>query len=189
MSTAAVLLRRSVYRYRLCQIWHRSPIILSSPYCASSSFHSSRFIGRLFSSKSRSSPQNPSPVETKSNPPCNEDAPDNIEDVSTQELRRRIMKYSEGDMEALPSIFEAILARKLTGNHSDSDDELMEELGSKNSLDVEDDKFDTDDELMQELQCKPPRDVKLDNDGELIEAFQCKMPCDVKTEEDRIRAR
>ena len=47
------------------------------------------------------------------------------------ELRQRIGKYLGGDVEALPSIFEAILARKLSGKHEDSDDELMEKFRSK----------------------------------------------------------
>ncbi|GAB2223816.1 hypothetical protein Droror1_Dr00004558 [Drosera rotundifolia] len=56
---------------------------------------------------------------------------DDVEDVSTEELKKRINKFFDGDEEALPSIFEAIMARKLTGKHDDSDDELMKELQSK----------------------------------------------------------
>lgn len=44
------------------------------------------------------------------------------------ELKSRIEKYLEGDEDAVPSIFEAILSRKLSGKHDQSDDELMEEL-------------------------------------------------------------
>lgn len=55
--------------------------------------------------------------------------------MSTEELRQRIGKYLEGDVEALPSIFEAILARKLSGKHEDSDDELMEKIRSKTQHD------------------------------------------------------
>lgn len=46
----------------------------------------------------------------------------------TTELRRRIDKFLEGDADAIPSIFEAILKRKLAGKHDESDDELMEEI-------------------------------------------------------------
>ncbi|KAJ0048479.1 hypothetical protein Pint_16569 [Pistacia integerrima] len=56
-----------------------------------------------------------------------------VEDVSNEELKRRIEKYLEGDEEAIPSIFEAILSRKLAGKHEESDDELMEEIRRKNS--------------------------------------------------------
>ncbi|KAL8170773.1 hypothetical protein V2J09_022577 [Rumex salicifolius] len=78
--------------------------------------------------------------------------------ISTEELKKMIGKYMEGDMEILPSIFEAILERKLSGKHNVTDDELMEELRSKTPLTSEheeeeddddftsDDDFDTDDE-------------------------------------------
>lgn len=45
----------------------------------------------------------------------------------------------KGDADAIPSIFEAILRRKLAGNHDDSDEELMEELRSKSAEDEETD--------------------------------------------------
>ena len=44
------------------------------------------------------------------------------------ELKKRIEQYFKGDEEALPSILEAILARKISGKHEDTDDELMDEL-------------------------------------------------------------
>ncbi|KAE8675511.1 reticulon-like protein B9-like [Hibiscus syriacus] len=47
------------------------------------------------------------------------------DDVSTEELKMRIQKFFDGDVEAIPSIFEGILKRKLTGKHDESDDELM----------------------------------------------------------------
>lgn len=50
----------------------------------------------------------------------------------------------EGDEEALPSIFEAILARKLTGEHEDTDDELMDELHLQPLDDVKDKDFESD---------------------------------------------
>ncbi|KAL2934197.1 Tectonin beta-propeller repeat-containing protein 1 [Bienertia sinuspersici] len=59
-----------------------------------------------------------------------DDAP-TTDDVTTQELKHRIDRYLGGDMEALPSIFEAILARKLSGKHDETDDEIMEEFRSK----------------------------------------------------------
>lgn len=58
------------------------------------------------------------------------------------ELKKQIEKFYEGDEEALPSIFEAILKRKLAGIR---DDELVEELGIKPPVDDVDDKeFDSD---------------------------------------------
>lgn len=72
------------------------------------------------------------------------------------ELKRRISRYLEGEDDAIPSIFEAILARKLSGKHDNSDDEIMEEFRSKKrenkdqhfptNLDVSDDNIDSDED-------------------------------------------
>ncbi|GAB4827908.1 hypothetical protein Ancab_034792 [Ancistrocladus abbreviatus] len=78
-----------------------------------------------------------------------EDDPINLEDVTTEELKRRMEKYFEGDVEALPSIFEAILARKLTGKHEETDDELMEELRSTTPSNIQDEDYASDEELNQ----------------------------------------
>ncbi|KAI9185113.1 hypothetical protein LWI28_004239 [Acer negundo] len=48
-----------------------------------------------------------------------------------RELKKRIDKYFEGDKEAIPSIFEAILCRKLSRKHEQSDNELLEEIRHK----------------------------------------------------------
>lgn len=66
-----------------------------------------------------------------------------------------IDKLGEGDGEAIPQIFEAILKRKLSRKHEESDDEFMEELRKKpvNSLKNEENKSDSDefDETDEEL--------------------------------------
>lgn len=62
------------------------------------------------------------------------------------ELRRRIEKYFGGDEDAIPSIFEAILKRKLAGKHDDSDDELMEEFRNKLANNVSDEEFDSEED-------------------------------------------
>ncbi|KAL9252805.1 hypothetical protein AKJ16_DCAP09002 [Drosera capensis] len=87
---------------------------------------STSFLGRrLFSTKdSVDSANNLVPVKPHS-------SMDDVEDVSTEELKKRINKFFDGDEEALPSIFEGIMARKMAGKHDDSDDELMKELQSK----------------------------------------------------------
>ncbi|KAJ6850302.1 uncharacterized protein M6B38_264505 [Iris pallida] len=51
-----------------------------------------------------------------------------MEDVSNKEFKRRIELYAKGDEEALPLIMEAILKRKLSGKHEDTDEELMDEI-------------------------------------------------------------
>jgi small subunit ribosomal protein S35 len=62
----------------------------------------------------------------------------------------RIEKYFKGDEEALPSILEAILQRKLAGKHEETDDELMEELRMKPLDNVKDKEFESDFEEMHE---------------------------------------
>ncbi|XP_022717141.1 uncharacterized protein LOC111275847 [Durio zibethinus] len=68
----------------------------------------------------------------------------NVEDVNNKELKTRIEKYFEGDEEALPSILEAILQRKLVGKHEETDDELMEEMEMQPLDDVGDKEFESD---------------------------------------------
>ncbi|KAH1131283.1 hypothetical protein J1N35_002661 [Gossypium stocksii] len=72
---------------------------------------------------------------------------DDNDDVSNKELKRRIQKFLDGDEDAIPSIFEGILKRKLSGKHEESDDELMKEIRGerKQPLDDADDlEFDSD---------------------------------------------
>ncbi|XP_031252113.1 uncharacterized protein LOC116110001 [Pistacia vera] len=67
-----------------------------------------------------------------------------FQDVGNKELKMRIEKYFKGDEEALPAILEAILQRKLTGKHEETDDELMEELRMKPLDDVKDQEIESD---------------------------------------------
>lgn len=62
----------------------------------------------------------------------------------------RIEKYFKGDEEALPSILEAILQRKLAGKHEETDDELTEELQMKPLDDIKDREFESDFEELYE---------------------------------------
>lgn len=62
----------------------------------------------------------------------------------------RIEKYFEGDEEALPSILEAILQRKLSGKHAETDDELIEELEAKPLPDATNEEFEESFELAHE---------------------------------------
>ncbi|CAJ1935417.1 unnamed protein product [Sphenostylis stenocarpa] len=70
--------------------------------------------------------------------------PQNPDDVDNKELKRRIESYIKGDEQVLPSIMEAILQRKLSGKHEETDDELMEELRMGPIDDVEDRDFESD---------------------------------------------
>lgn len=73
----------------------------------------------------------------------NENAGD-TDDVSSAELKAQIDKfYKEGDIEAIPNIFESILKRKLSGKHEDSDDEFMNEF-RVDQPEVNDEDFDSE---------------------------------------------
>uniref|UniRef100_A0A2P2P258 Uncharacterized protein n=1 Tax=Rhizophora mucronata TaxID=61149 RepID=A0A2P2P258_RHIMU len=73
------------------------------------------------SSESNGSPGEPNTAQTSTqNPDVTID-----DSISNEGIKQKIEKFYEGDGEALPSIFEAILKRKLAGR---SDDELMEGL-------------------------------------------------------------
>lgn len=63
------------------------------------------------------------------------------------ELKKLIEKFYAGDEEAIPSIFEAILKRKLAGNNDEADKELMEEIVGKNRElldDIDDEESESD---------------------------------------------
>ncbi|KAI4350960.1 hypothetical protein L6164_005362 [Bauhinia variegata] len=98
---------------------------------------------RFFSSDNDSSGDNPNPVaQTDLADPAKKDV--TLEDIDNKELKTRIEKYFKGDEEALPSIVEAILQRKLAGKHDETDDELMEELQLQPIDDVEHEEFESD---------------------------------------------
>ncbi|XP_009778076.1 uncharacterized protein LOC107801405 [Nicotiana tabacum] len=107
---------RNVYLYS------RS-LLMPNPCPATTSFWSNY---RLFSSKSPNQPL------AGSNSGHTRDSNDNSlhdeDDISNKALKRQIDKFFEGDEEAFPSIFEAILKRKLAGKSEESDEELMNDL-------------------------------------------------------------
>lgn len=55
-----------------------------------------------------------------------------------------IGKYYEGDEEVLPSIMEAVLKRRISGKHEQTDDELMEKLKNLPMQEANDKEFDSD---------------------------------------------
>ncbi|XP_023644179.1 uncharacterized protein LOC17895005 isoform X2 [Capsella rubella] len=49
--------------------------------------------------------------------------------VSKEELKTRIRRFlDDGDEDTIPELFELMMIRKLSGEHDDSDDEVMEEV-------------------------------------------------------------
>lgn len=104
-----------------------------------------------------------------------------VEDVSDQELKRRIEKFYAGDVEAVPLIFEAILKRKLAGKHDDADNKLMEEICGKREepLDI------TDDEELHS-----DEDLDSDFEGSSYESEEdFDELCDVKKDDMKKRGR
>ena len=77
------------------------------------------------------------------------------------ELKKFIDKFYVGDAEAIPSIFEEILKRKLAGKYEEVDKELIEEIVGKTRESIDD----TDDEESNE-------EFKFDLD-ELSETDEC----------------
>ncbi|KAG6470759.1 uncharacterized protein LOC122032201 [Zingiber officinale] len=72
-----------------------------------------------------------------------------VEDVSNKELKRRLELYYKDDSEeALQSVMEAILKRRLSRKHEETDDELIEELRMTPLTDVKDQEFESDFEEM-----------------------------------------
>ncbi|KAG2385163.1 uncharacterized protein HKW66_Vig0122550 [Vigna angularis] len=59
-------------------------------------------------------------------------------------LKRRVAKLQEGDAEAIPSVFEAILQRSLVGKPIEADEELMKEILGKRTLSEDEEEFDSD---------------------------------------------
>ncbi|XP_065860761.1 uncharacterized protein [Euphorbia lathyris] len=69
------------------------------------------------------------------------DSNDDVEAVNDQELKRRIDRLHEGDENAIPLIFEAILKRKLAG--VSDDDKILKELRQNSpNKDVKEEDFD-----------------------------------------------
>ncbi|KAI5655821.1 hypothetical protein M9H77_33008 [Catharanthus roseus] len=84
-------------------------------------------------------------AETKLDPSENKPLNVDVEDVNNKELKLRLDEYfKKGNEEALPSILEAILKRKLTGKHEETDDELLDELQMQPLDDVKDTEFQSD---------------------------------------------
>ncbi|GKV38315.1 hypothetical protein SLEP1_g46239 [Rubroshorea leprosula] len=112
---------------------------------------------RFFSSESEPPNGTPDPVPESTNETHdpfsesttlaqakNEDKSAEVEDVSSEELKTRIENYFKGDETVLPSVFEAILSRRLTKKHEEADDALMEQLHFTPLDDVKSEEFESD---------------------------------------------
>ncbi|XP_004303117.1 PREDICTED: uncharacterized protein LOC101309172 [Fragaria vesca subsp. vesca] len=98
------------------------------------------------SSPNDSSPEkpNPSPESTLSQI-LKKDSSVQLQDINNKEMKTRMEEYlKDGKEEALPSILEAILQRKLAGKHDDTDDELVDDLQMQPLDNVKDQEFESD---------------------------------------------
>ncbi|KAI3780396.1 hypothetical protein L2E82_10377 [Cichorium intybus] len=107
-----------------------------TPSLVSFAFHN------LYTSKSESSSENP--LTHQSENKTQNEIPVDAEDVSSEDLKTQIDKFYKGDFEAIPTIFESILKRKLSGKHEESDDELMNEFREYQTNEVSDEELDSD---------------------------------------------
>ncbi|CAJ1952007.1 unnamed protein product [Sphenostylis stenocarpa] len=122
------------------------------------SFHARRL--RLSPTPSLFSFTSPTSFSSRSNAP---DKPHSlVEDISNEELKRRVAKLQEGDAEAIPSVFEAILQRYLTGKPIEADEALMKEILGKRTLsEDEEDEFDSDWEETDDTENEDEEDFDL----------------------------
>ncbi|XP_062218922.1 uncharacterized protein LOC133918853 isoform X2 [Phragmites australis] len=94
-------------------------------------------------------------------------------DVPNEELKKRLETYYKVDEEAeLPFVAEAVLERKLTDDHSETDDDLIEELRNKSLPDVRDLDFESDFEEMH------------DTDEELNDLYNARQYVEKKVKSD-----
>lgn len=59
-------------------------------------------------------------------------------------MKRRVARLKEGDDDAIPAVFEAVLQRYLTGKPIDADQDLMREILGKGTVSKDDDEEDED---------------------------------------------
>ncbi|CAN8234996.1 unnamed protein product [Cochlearia groenlandica] len=95
--------------------------------------------------------------------PCSK--PDDV--LSKEELKKRIQSFLEdGNEDALPGLFEAIMNRKLSGKHDESDDEVMEQvrkypINDALKADLTDSDIESDGEGDSDIECDVVEDVDL----------------------------
>ncbi|MCI17934.1 hypothetical protein A2U01_0039085, partial [Trifolium medium] len=65
-------------------------------------------------------------------------------------MKKRVARLQEGDEEAIPAVFEAVLQRYLIGKPIDADQDLMREIlgkGTESKDSDEEDEFGSDSDL------------------------------------------
>ncbi|KAL5700293.1 hypothetical protein ACHQM5_025753 [Ranunculus cassubicifolius] len=127
------------YAYRSIRTYYRSPSITFNPIFKSPSTQSNfRFFSFVKQDDSSSNSTQITPTQSST------DQID-FEDVSNEDFRKLINKhFMDNDEEVIPEIMEAILKRKLTGKHEETDDELMDQLEMVPIDGIPDDEIESD---------------------------------------------
>ncbi|CAK8534073.1 unnamed protein product [Lathyrus sativus] len=143
--------------------FHAHRIRLSYPYKSSPSLLSLSQPTSFFSSRSDSDPP---PYIPHTHDNKQQQQPLDVEEISNEELKRRVARLKEGDDDAIPAVFEAVLQRYLTGKPIDADQDLMREILGKGTVskDEDEDEFDSDSDLegMSDTDFEEEEDSNLD---------------------------
>lgn len=96
--------------------------------------------------------------------------------VHVKELKRRVARLREGDDDAIPEVFEAVLQRYLTGKPIDADKDLMRDILGKGTESNDDDELgkgteSEDDDEENEDEFDSDSEGMSDSDFEEEEAF------------------
>ncbi|PRQ15993.1 hypothetical protein RchiOBHm_Chr7g0179411 [Rosa chinensis] len=101
---------------------------------------------------------------------------DEEDDVSNEELKMKIDDYFKGNDKAIPTIFEAILKRKLTGKHEQTDKKLMEELCGKRQGSLSDEEEEDEEEIESDLDELYGSDEKAADLNQAMDKLMKEMP-------------
>lgn len=97
--------------------------------------------------------------------------------VHVKELKRRVARLREGDDDAIPEVFEAVLQRYLTGKPIEADQDLMRDILGKGTESKDDDEVgkgtesEDDDDEENEDEFDSDSEEMSDSDFEEEEAF------------------
>ncbi|KAG8387975.1 hypothetical protein BUALT_Bualt02G0077000 [Buddleja alternifolia] len=140
MRGGTLLRNISLYYTRNLHLSHN--LLTTTSTTKSSSFISRASTIRFFSSSSDQNDLDSKPTLTQ---PQHNSPPHLQQDVNNKELKLQIEDYLNNfNEEALPSVFESVLKRRLSATHQDTDDELIDELQHKPLDNVKDEDFESD---------------------------------------------
>ncbi|KAL5079557.1 hypothetical protein RYX36_007978 [Vicia faba] len=143
---------------------HARRLRLSYPYKSSPSLLTLSQPTSFFSSRSDIDPP---PYIPRTHDNKQQQQPLDVEEISNEELKRRVARLKEGDDDAIPAVFEAVLQRYLTGKPIDADQDLMREILGKGTVskdDDEEDKYESDSDFDSDLEGMSDTDFEEEED-------------------------